>query len=313
MRYIFFGSSEFAKIILQELLESDMKPLLVITQPPKPKGRKQILSPTPVQLFAEQNKLPVLTPENLNNLNFLKQIEDINPNFILLTAYGKIIPSSLIKLPPFGFLNLHPSLLPKWRGATPIQSAILEGETETGVTLFKMDEQIDHGPIIQYTVYRIQYTRITYLELSQQLAQVGANLIIKTLPQWLEGKIIPQPQNEQLATYCHKITPEDEKINWQTSAEEVDRKVRALNPSPGTYTIIQDKILKIISGSPFIDNSLSKNKKEGEIFETSNHKIAIQCHNSIYQIDFLKPAGKNIMTSQDFLRGNQWVLGQIIS
>ncbi|MGB9763002.1 MAG: methionyl-tRNA formyltransferase [Minisyncoccia bacterium] len=310
MRFIFFGSSEFAKIILEELLKSDMKPLLVITQPPKPKGRKQILSSTPVQLFAEKYKIPFLTPEKLNDLNFLKQIEILKPEFILLTAYGKIIPSSLLNLPPFGFLNLHPSLLPKWRGATPIQSVILEGETETGVTLFKMDEQIDHGPIIQYAVYRIQSTRITYLELSQQLAQVGADLLIRTLPQWLEGKIIPYPQDDSLATYCNKITKENEKINRNDSSINIDRKVRALNPNPGTYIIIKNKIIKIINGELHNERN---DYQVGEIFETKEHKLAIKCPDGNYQINILKPEGKKEMTSTEFLRGNKWILGEIIN
>ncbi|NMB92029.1 MAG: methionyl-tRNA formyltransferase, partial [Parcubacteria group bacterium] len=309
--YIFFGSSEFAQIILKELLQTGMKPALVITQPPKPKGRKQILAPSLVQITAEQNQIPVLKPEKLDEESFLLNIRKQNPDFALLTAYGKIIPSVLLSLPQKGFLNLHPSLLPKFRGATPIQSVILEGEKETGVTLIKMDEQIDHGPIIANSKFQIPDSRFTYDELSQQLAKLGAKLILDAIPQWLEGKIIPQPQNDALATYCHKITKEDEKIHWHHDVHFIDRQVRALNPNPGVFTICQNKIIKILQGSPLNENLVLNNKQVGEFFETPEHKLAVQCQNGVYQIDILKPEGKKEMSSQSFLKGNKWILGQI--
>ena len=334
MKYVFFGSSEFAKIVLEKLLQNNLKPILVVTQPPKPVGRKQILSPSPIQIFAEQEKISCFVPTNLNVEDFIQTIKNLQPDLILLTAYGKIIPSVLLKLPPKGFINLHPSLLPKWRGATPIQSTILADDKEAGVTLFLMDKQIDHGPIIQNTVYSIQYTRITYSELSKQLAEIGADLIIKTIPRWLNGEIIPLPQDESLATYCHKITSEDEKINWQTSAEEIDRKVRALNPNPGvyfecspacagrekkgsersegSYTLANNKIIKIIEGFPLFDSQLSINKNPGGIFEYER-KMAIKCNSGFYIIEKLKPAGKDIMTSESFLNGNRWIKNYIIS
>lgn len=316
MRFAFFGSAEFAKIVLEKLLQNNLKPVLVVTQPPKPKGRKQILSPSPVQILAEQEKIPYLTPINLNDEIFIQTIKNLQPDLILLTAYGKIIPSPLLQLPEKGFLNLHPSLLPRYRGATPLQSTILVGDKETGVTLFLMDEQIDHGPIIQNTVYSIQYTRITYSELSKQLAEIGADLIIKTIPRWLNGEIIPLPQDESLVSYCHKITPKDEKINWQTSAEEVDRKVRALNPNPGTYTLTQEKVIKIIKGFSTVDNKLSTTKQTGEVFEYNNQgkkQMAVQCKSGFYVIEELKPAGKQTMVSENFLRGNRWILEQVLN
>jgi methionyl-tRNA formyltransferase len=304
MKYTFFGSSEFAKIVLEKLLQNNLKPILVVTQPPKPKGRKQILSLSPVQIFAEQEKISCLMPTNLDDENFIQTIKNLQPDLILLTAYGKIIPSVLLKLPPKGFLNLHPSLLPKWRGASPIQSTILTSDAETGVTLFKMDNQVDHGPIIANSKLPITNYQITCSELSERLAGLGAKLVIETLPQWLKDKITPLAQNESLATYCHKITPEDEKINWQISAEEVDRKVRALNPNPGVFTITQEKVIKIIKGFPALDNKLSITKQIGEVFEYEK-KMAIKCNSGFYIIEKLKPAGKDTMTSESFLNGNR--------
>ncbi len=307
MRFIFFGSSKFAEIILNKLLKSDMKPVLVVTTPPKPKGRKKILSPTPVYNLAKQNNIPVLTPEKLEDEEFLSTFKDYNPDLVILTAYGKIIPSKLLSIPKKGVLNLHPSLLPKWRGATPIQSTILAGDNETGVTLFLMDEEIDHGPIIQDAKYKIQDTRIIYPELSKELAELGVDLIIKTVPLWFEGKIKPMPQNHSLTSYCHKILPKDEKINWEKSSIEIDRKVRALNPKPGVFTIANDIIIKIVKGYPIDDPTLYTDKPVGSIFQFQD-KLAVKCGKGIYIIEELKPAGKNTMNSESFLRGNKWIL-----
>ncbi len=297
MRFIFFGSSEFAKIILNKLLDFGMNPVLVVTAP----------SPTPVYDLAKQSNIPVLRPEKLENEQFLSSFKDYNPDLVILTAYGKIIPSKLLSIPKKGVLNLHPSLLPNWRGATPIQSTILAGNNKTGVSLFLMDEEIDHGPIIQNAEYKIENTGITYLELMQELAILGADIIIKTVPKWFEGKIKPIPQDHSLASYCHKILPKDEKINWEKSALEIDRKVRALNPKPGVFTIGDNIIIKIVKGYPVDNPSLCVDKPAGFVFQFEN-KLAVKCGKGIYIIEELRPAGKKTMDGESFLRGNQWIL-----
>jgi len=309
MQFVFFGSSKFAEIILKRLLDFGMKPVLVITTPPKTKGRKKILSPTPVYNLAKQNNIPVLTPENLKDEKFLSDFKKYNLDLAILTAYGKIIPSELLSIPKKGILNLHPSLLPSWRGATPIQSAILTGDKKTGVTLFLMDEEIDHGPIIQKMEYAIDNSKITYSELSEKLAELGADLVIKSVPKWLRGEINSIPQDHSLASSCHKILPEDEKINWEKSAIEIDRKIRALNPNPGVFTKTRNEngmIIKIVKGYP-VNESVHKDKIPGQIFEFKN-KLAVKCGKGIYVIEELRPAGKNTMDSESFLRGNQWIL-----
>jgi methionyl-tRNA formyltransferase len=315
MHFIFFGSSEFAKIILKKLLGTQMKPFLVITNPSKPKGRKQILSPTPVYLLAQENNIPVLTPEKLDDQDFINEFKRLKPELAILTAYGKIIPSELLNIPLKGFINLHPSLLPRWRGATPIQSAILNGDTETGVSLTLMDEQVDHGPIVQSVKYKIQEERLNYEELSTYLAALGAELIIKTVPRFLKGEISPFPQDHSLATYCQKILPEDEKIQWNETNIQIDRKVRALNPQPGVSTKVirperNELILKIIKGYP--ENEESLEKKLGEVFNFQN-KMAVKCGKGFYVIEQIKPAGKKTMASEDFLKGNDWILNQILN
>jgi len=310
MRFIFFGSSKFAEIILNKLLKSNTKPVLVVTAPPKEKGRKKILSPTPVHNLAEQNKISILTPENLKDEEFLSNFKNYNLDLVILAAYGKIIPLQLLSIPKKGILNLHPSLLPRWRGATPIQSAILAGDKKTGVSLFLMDEEVDHGPIIQKAEYKIQNLSITYSELSQKLAEIGADLIINIAPKWLKGEIDSIPQDHSSVSYCHKILPEDEKIDWNKSNIEIDRKIRALNPNPGVFTKTTKEdgiIIKIVKGYPVNDLTIYKNKAPGQVFEFKN-KLAVKCGVDIYVIEELRPAGKNTMSSESFLRGNQWIL-----
>lgn len=311
MRFVFFGSSDFAKEVLQGLLQKNWRPVIVVTNPPRPRGRKHLLSPTPVDDLAKKEDIPVFTPSNLREKSFLSAMKQYNLDFGLLTAYGKIIPEELLSLPSQGILNLHPSLLPKYRGATPIQSAILNGDKKTGVTLFLMDKKIDHGPVIQSATYLLQNSGITYQELASQLAKTGAELIVKAVPQWLNGVIVPYPQNESLATYCSKITPSDEKINWHLSSQAIDRKVRALNPHPGVYTKGDGRLLKIISGFPLADDITSSNKKVGEVF-LRDRQLGVKCGLGIYIIEKIKPAGKKLMSAADFLRGNKWIVGKIL-
>ena len=311
MRFSFWGSSNFAKTVLQGLLQNRLKPVCVITTPPRPQGRKKIITPTPVHQTALKNKIPVLSPSRLLEETFLEKLEKYKPEIALLTGYGKIIPSQLIHFFPQGFLNLHPSLLPRWRGATPIQSTILAGDTQAGVTLFLLDEKIDHGPIVAVKKININNKRYTYPQLSQCLAQLAIGLIIETLPQWLRKEIRPVPQNESLATYCYKITRSDERINWNQDADYIDRKVRALNPNPGTYTIASERIIKIIQGQNFPDNPQTAAKKPGETFIV-NSNLAVKCGKGYYVISQLKPAGKKTMSSSDFIKGNSWILNQVL-
>ena len=307
--FIFFGSSQFAADILNNLLNYQWRPSLVITTPSKAKGRKHVLSPTPVYLTGIQHHLRVITPDNLKDPKFLDSIKEINPQLAILVAYGKFIPKELLKILHNKLINLHPSLLPKYRGATPIQSVILNDDKVTGVTIFIIDEKIDHGPIIAQKRYNITNNSITSLELSSNLMKLGSNLLRQSLPQWIKGEIIPYPQNETLVTYCHKLTSQDEAINWQVSSRKIDCRVRALNPNPGTFTMLGTKIFKIISGKPSLDNNQNLNLKPGEIFEVDG-QVGVKCQMGSYLIIDIQPAGKRVMSSRDFLRGNKWIIGQ---
>lgn len=309
MNFIFFGSNNFSKMILEGLIQKGFKPLLVVAPEKKPQSRNKKLLISAIEEFALKENILVATPSDLNEENFLNQIKNLNADFALLSAYGKIIPLTLLQMFPKGFLNLHPSLLPKLRGATPLQTAILNNEQETGISLFLMDEKIDHGPIIAQRKVEVDISTVNFLELSQKLAEAGVNLIAENLEKYLKGEIIPIAQDDSQATFCYKITREDEKINWLEDALNIDRKIRALNPNPGTYTVLNNKIFKIIKGKFFNDTDITIDKKPGEIFEF-NQTVAVKCGKGFYLIEEIKPEGKKIIKASDFLKGNRQIIGK---
>ncbi len=207
-----------------------------------------------------------------------QDIKKIKPDLVIVANFGKILPKDILAIPRYGCLNIHPSLLPKYRGPTPIQSAILNNEKETGVTIILLDDKIDHGPIISNTKYKIQNSKITYQQLHDQLANLSAELLVKTIPDWIGGKIKPMPQDESKVTYTKIFTGEDGKIDWKKPIDYIERQVRALNPEPGTYTLYKGKILKILET------------------EIKNNKLIIKK---------VHLAGKKPMSFEDFLRGHQ--------
>ncbi|MGB9681092.1 MAG: methionyl-tRNA formyltransferase [Minisyncoccia bacterium] len=311
LKYFYFGSSPFSALILEKLIEKETPPLLVITQSPKLSHRKKI-GFTLVHQSALKNKIKVLAPEKLDQ-ELLEKLKNFQADFALLCGYGKIIPPALLNLLPYGFLNLHPSLLPKYRGATPIQSVILNGEKETGITLFKMDEELDHGPIISQEKINLN-EKITTQELEKILAEKGVNLFLTSISDYLENKIILIPQDHKEATYCFKLKPEDEKIDFKKTLIEIDRKIRALNPSPGVYAEILDKNnqklrIKILKGYPVFDPDFSKDIKAGTILEKDN-RLIVKTKEGYYVLELIKPASKKEMKASDFLKGNQWLKGK---
>ncbi len=243
-KIIFMGTPEFGAIILEELIKANFKPVLVITAPDKPVGRKQILTPSGVKMMAQRYDVPVLQPEKIGNWKL--EIGNYKPELVVAAAYGQILPKEILDIPKYGCLNVHPSLLPKYRGATPVQFAILSGDKMTGVTIILMDEKMDHGPIIANSKFQISNSKITSKELLRELAISGAKLLIEIIPKWIEGEIKSKPQDEKEATYTKILKKEDGKIDWKESAEAIERQIRALNPWPGTYTIYNKKILKIL-------------------------------------------------------------------
>ncbi|MDO8443667.1 MAG: methionyl-tRNA formyltransferase [Candidatus Azambacteria bacterium] len=236
MKVIYLGTPEFSATILEALISSDYEIAAVITNPDAPVGRKQILTPSPVKVLAEKNKIPVVQLDEIRNFDI---------DLAIVAAYGKIIPKNILDIPHHGTINVHPSLLPKYRGASPIQNAIFNGDKKTGMTIMKLDEEMDHGPILAQEESPIA-DNDTYESLSQKLALLGAELLIKTIPGYVSGKIKLIEQNHAEATYTKIIKKEDGKINWSKSAEEIERMVRAFYPWPAAWTIWEGKTLKIL-------------------------------------------------------------------
>ncbi|MBZ1348806.1 MAG: methionyl-tRNA formyltransferase [Candidatus Liptonbacteria bacterium] len=252
LKYIFFGTPEFAAVILEELIKAGFIPSAIICNPDKPVGRKKIITPPLTKILAEKYDIDILQPEIL--INHKLDIINYKPDFFVVAAYSKILPKEILDIPKLGAIGVHPSLLPKHRGSSPIQAAILNGDEQTGLTLYLMDEKMDHGPILikQKLEFSINKNNFKFLILSQKLAKLGADLLIKILPDFVLGKITPLPQDESQATYTKKffiqdayIEPTDlEKAQGSTNslqeiqrlAVEIDRKIRALNPEPGIWT-----------------------------------------------------------------------------
>jgi len=269
MRIVFIGTPKFGAIILEKLIENKFKPVLVITAQDKPVGRKQILTPSTVKIIAQKYNIPVQ--------NTIYKIRDTKPDLVVVAAFSQILPKEILTIPKYGCLNVHPSLLPKYRGPSPIQAAILNGDKKTGATIILMDEKMDHGEIVANSEFQITNSKITSEELLKELANLGAKLLVETIPKWVNDKIKLKVQDESRVTYTKILKKEDGKINWQKPAEKIERQIRALNPWPGTYTIYKGKRLKILKA------------------EILNNQLVIK----EAQLE-----GKKPMSFEDFLRGH---------
>ncbi len=244
MNFAFFGSPRFAEIILDKLIAAGMTPAVVVCNPDRPVGRKKILTPPPVKVLAGKRGLPVWQPEKLEGW----ADHFAGAEFAVLAAYAKILPEELIKYFPRGIIGVHPSLLPKYRGATPIQSAILAGEQETGTALFLLDARVDHGPLLATRPLAIA-EQDNYPTLMEKLAVLSGELLAEVLPQYLSGVLAARAQNEAQASYTKKFTTEDGLVDLEKDAPTIIKnKIRALNPEPGVYTIRSGKRYKILDG-----------------------------------------------------------------
>jgi len=302
-KIIFFGTPNFATIILDSMIKNNWKPIAVITEPDKPAGRKRILTPPPIKNLAEKYNITILQPKNLTAIT--DKLSLLKPDLFIVAAYGKILPRETLDIPKFGSLNIHPSLLPKYRGASPIQATILNGDKETGITIILMDEKIDHGPIIAQKKLEFPLGKITYQKLTEKLAKLGAELLIEILPKWLNKKIKPIEQNHLKATYTKKIKKEDGRINWSKSAKEIERMTRAYLPWPSAYTKVKDKILKIINSEVL---KIKHNKQPGTVFLTKDKKLAVACGRNILILKKIQLEGKRAMKAKDFLNGHPEII-----
>ena len=296
-RIVFMGSPDFALPTLQSL--ANHYPVVgVVTQPDRPSGRGRKLASPPVKTLAIELGIPVLQPERLRSDQHAKeQIQAWKPDVIVVVAFGQILKSDILHFPPFGCLNVHASLLPRWRGVSPIQAAIRHGDSETGVTIMLMDEGIDTGPILAQRAIPIT-SQDTGGSLSEKLAQLGAELLLDTLPDYLDGAISPKPQGESPTPYLSMLKKSDGELDFNQPAEYLERLVRAYHPWPGTFTWWRSAPLKVLAAHP-----LKAPSPGVGVQTTAEEKPAIGTSDGLLVLDQVQPAGRSPMPGETFLRG----------
>ncbi len=312
-KIIFIGTPDFGAIILEKICESKYKPILVITSPDKPVGRKQIITPPPVKVMAEKYKIPVSQPERI--MNYELGIRNLKPDLIIVAAYNQIIPKEILEIPKYGCLNIHPSLLPKWRGPSPIQYAILSGDEKTGVTIILMDEKTDHGLILVQKSVKIE-EKETAKNLHDKLANLGADLILEIILKWQQGSIKPKTQNDTEVTFSKILVKDDGRINWGKSAEEIEREIRAFDVWPGSFTFweknSQSLRIKILKARVFNKTKHSLTYPIGKTVVVPQNEIGVQCGKDFLVLEKLQLEGKKEISSEDFIRGFSDFIGTIL-
>lgn len=307
IKTIFIGTPDFGIPALRALIEDDAFDVFaVITQPDKKVGRKQILTPPPIKVEALKYKIPVYQPEKISDISALGgQYPISNIDLIVVAAYAQILPENILNAPKYGCINVHGSLLPKYRGAACIQAAIMAGDEETGITIMKMDKGLDTGPLLAQKSISIENTD-TAGTLFDKLSLIGAELLLATLKDYIAGKISPQAQDESSASYARQLKKEDGRIDFSKSAEETERFIRAMSPWPGAWGFsnadcrVSNKIIKIIA----VEHGPVKiNKHEPGNFFIYNDKLAVQCGQDALIIKKIQPEGKKIMSGEEFING----------
>lgn len=310
MRIVFMGTPDFAVPSLQALLESGREVVGVVTQPDRPVGRKRILTPTPVKVEAEKHGIPVLQPERLRRPEAVAELKALQPDLIVTAAYGQILPKSVLELPKHGCINIHASLLPKYRGGAPIHHAVMNGDPVTGVTIMYMAEGLDTGDMISRVEVPITDEDTTGT-MFDKLSLAGAQLLKDTLPDLLEGRIQAVPQQDADAVYSPNITREQEQIDWSLPALNIWNQVRGLHPRPGAYTLWNGDVLKIWTcAKP--DMTVQTAAKPGTVLHVSEQGIQIAAGAGILTVTGLQPAGKKAMDAAQFARGGQLAAGTVL-
>ena len=304
MKIIYMGTPDFAVPALKSLASSEHEVCAVFTQPDKPRGRKMILTPPDVKVCAQSLDIPVYQPDSMKNGDALEIIGRYNPDVIVVAAYGKILPKAVLDAPKFGCINIHGSLLPKYRGAAPIHQSVLNGDKVTGITTMLMDVGLDTGDILLTEETEIGENE-TSGELFDRLAELGGKLILKTLSALEKGEITPKKQDESLATHTSKIDKSLCPIDFSKSAFEVHNKVRGLNPWPVATTKICGKNVKVYS-----TRLCPKSGTNGEVISTK--PLVVGCGDKSVEILELQPEGKKRMTADAFLAGHKLEIGDII-
>lgn len=325
MRIVFMGTPTFAVPSLQALADnaapghiwsSGLDLVGVVTRPDKPVGRGGTLVPPPVKVAAQEIGVPVYQPGSLRRPESLALLHHLAPDLIVVAAFGQILPPDVLELPAHGCLNVHASLLPRYRGASPIAAAILAGDAETGVTLMEMEEGLDTGPIVAQVATPIGDEETTG-ELSVRLAELGAELLVETLPVWLAGGIAPTPQDDAAATLTRLLRKEDGMLDWREPAAALDRQVRAYTPWPGAFTTWQGRQLKVLRARPLPpEANPSAPREPGTVFLAPDGtgpggrgQLACQCCQGALALVMIQLEGKRALPAAEFLRGYASIVG----
>lgn len=306
VRMVFMGTPELARTVLATLAGDPRFELVaVVAQPDKPAGRNLHLTPPPVKVEALARGLPVLQPLKARDPVFLDQLRALAPDLVVVAAYGQILPQALLDIPRHGCLNVHTSLLPRWRGAAPIQWAIAEGDAETGVTIMRMDAGLDTGPMVSEVRTPISGTD-TGQTLHDRLAQLGGRLLAETIPGYVTGELVPQPQPAAGVTYARKISREDGRLDWTRPAQVLDQRIRAFTPWPGAFCFVpaepRPKLLKVHAASPEAGSA----GQPGAVLATGAHGLVVACGDGALRLTEVQPEGGRRMTAAQFLAGHHF-------
>lgn len=314
MKIVFMGTPAFAVPSLEALLKEGYEIAAVVTQPDRPQGRKKVLTPTPVKEAALKHGLPVLQPQRLRAPEAVEELAGLDPDLIVTAAYGQILPKAVLDLPQYGCLNVHGSLLPKYRGGAPIQRSIINGERETGVTLMYMAEGLDTGDMIAKTVVPIgdDDTAGTIFE---KLSTVGAELLIRQLPLIVEGKAERIPQNDAESTYAPNLTRDDERIDWSASSRDIFNRVRGLVPFSGGFTLWDGEVFKVwaVAKPGEGGSSGSEGAAPGTVLDLSAAGIEVKTGDGSVLLTRIQPAGKKAMDAAEFIRGGVMKKGTVLT
>lgn len=310
MKILFMGTPEISMISLAKLVEDGHNVVAVVTGEDKPRGRGNVMTPTPCKAFATERGIPVYTPKTLRDDAFAELLASIDPDLIAVVAYGKILPRNVLDYPKYGCINLHVSLLPKYRGAAPMQRAIMEGEKETGVTIMHMADGVDTGDIITIERFPILDTD-DFEAIHDRSADVGSRLLSKTIVDIFEGRATRTPQDDSLATHAAKVEKVDCKLDFTNTAKKLDCQIRGVTPIPGAFAYLNGKMLKINRARP-----VSGKGKPGEVISLNAQgegEIVVATGDGALSITAVIPEGKGKMTAGDFIRGRKINIGDVLT
>jgi len=298
LKVVFMGTPDFAVPTLQGLIDAGVRLVAVYTQPDRPKGRGRKLEPSPVKQLALKEGLPVLQPQKLRDPAVVEELRSLAPDLIVVIAYGQILPQSVLDIPPHGCINVHASLLPEYRGAAPINKAIMEGETETGITTMLMDAGLDTGDMLVKKATTIGPFE-TAGELHDRLALLGREAMEETLRSLCGGTLQPEKQDDAKSCYAPMLKKEDGRIDWTRSAAEIHNQVRGLDPWPGTFTFLRGEVLKVSATAPHDGGG-----EPGTVVATDSSSVHVACGIGVLRIGKLQLPGKKMLPAGEFLKGH---------